>query len=390
MNTHRKMLSSKPLLTSLLLALLLAWTAVATSAQTKRLSSGEYRVIEVAPITGDDYASGTALLNANDSVGGNNARWLLLLSPGTYDLGDRDLTMYPNVSIQGSGMESTLILGDGTTEPNFGSGVIEGADGVRLAELTVRCTNDSSTELCIAMANVGASPRIHRVRFESTGPGLHWGMRNTDSSPILEEVEIYASGGIHNYGVVNSADSYPEIQRCLITTENGSEQNIAIFDKDGGLAVRVDDTELYAVGGTHAVGLYNDGTLGDNASFADVTIRVDGGSTVTAAVYGGNYSLHVQGSNLVASGVDGRAIEMESGATLVVTDSELLADGASAIAGEIQMGSTRISIGEVSGTAESCLSVYRLPPTPEFFADTCPESTEPFTSKSMIRIVEAG
>lgn len=388
MTTHQTSTSSKRLFPSLLMAFLLAWTATAAIAQNERFTANEYRVVEVATVEGSDYASGSALLEANANAAASNKRWLLLLSPGVYDLGERNLEMAPNVSIQGAGMESTIITGAGTTDVDFGKGVIIGSDNVRLSELTVLCTSGNS-EICIAMANVNASPRIHRVRFQVEGSGLHWGVRNTNSSPILEEVEIYSWGGTHNYGIVNSTQSFPEIQRSIVTAENGNEQNIAIFDKEGGLAIRIDDSELYAVGGTHAVGLYNDGTLGDDAVLDDVNIEVNGGSTVTGAIYGGNYSLHLQGSTLMANGAQGIAAELDSNGTLVVTDSELLADGTSALAGEIQLGSTRLGAGTVSGSTATCTGVYRMGSTPEFYADTCPSGTS-FRSKSRIMIYEMG
>lgn len=389
MRTQHITQKSKHPLTSLLLGFLLVWTATTAGAQNKRLSASEYRVLEVAPITGDDYASGTALLEANQAAATSDQRWLLLLSPGTYDLGARNLEMDENVSIQGAGMESTYIVGNGTTELNLGEGVIEGADNVRLSELTVVCTNDTSSELCITMANVDASPRIHRVRFQVEGPGLHWGVRNTNSSPIIEEVEIYLWGGTHNYGIVNAEDSFPEIQRSIVTAENGNEQNVAIFDKAGGLTIRVDDSELYAVGGTHAIGLYNDGEVTDGALLDDVSIEVNGGSAVTGGIYGGNYSLHLQGSSLVAVGAQAIAAELDGNGSLLVTDSELLADGTCALAGQIQLGSTRVGPGTVAGTTQTCTGVYRLGSSPEFFTNTCPGGAA-FASKSRIRIYEMG
>lgn len=393
---HETKTSLRNLSTCLLAAslfLLMVPTAVAASAQTKQISASKYRVVEVAAVSGDDYASGTSLLSAYAEAAETSERWLVMLSPGTFDLGSRDLQMAPNVSIQGAGMESTLITGQGIATADFGRGVVQGADESRIAELTIRCTNQPGQAVCIALANVDASPRVHRVRLESDGAGSHWGVRNTDSSPILEEVEIYTQGGVHNYGIVNSLSSFPEIQRSILTSESGSEQNIGVFDRDGGLAARIDDTEIYAVGGTYAVGLYNDGTLGGSASLDDVTIHVDDGTTVTAAIYGGNYSLHLQGSSLVAGGVDAAAVQMESNASLVATDSELLADSISASAGEINLGATRISNGGVSGTTATCSGIYRLAPSPGFFADECPGSTQPFATKatrSVIRISEYG
>ena len=229
-----------------------------------------------------------------------------------------------------------------------------------------------------------------RVRFEVAGPGFHWAVRNINSSPIIEEVEIYASGGGHNYGIVNSADSHPEIQRSLVTTEHGSDQNVAVFDKSGGLTVRIDDTELYAVGGTHAIGLYNDGTSRDGALLDDVTIQVSGGSSVTGAIYGGNHALHLQGSTLEAIGSQGIGVELEGSGSLVATDSELLAESISTLGGTIQLGSTRVGPGLVSGTNATCSGVYRLGSSPDFFTDSCPAGGAPFSSKSRIRIYEMG
>ena len=55
------------------------------------------------------------------------------------------------------------------------------------------------------------------MRVVSDGPGNHWGIRNVESSPILEEVEILAVGGGNNYAVAVIGQSFPEIQRSILS-----------------------------------------------------------------------------------------------------------------------------------------------------------------------------
>lgn len=106
-------------------------------------------------------------------------------------------------------------------------------------------------------------------------------------------------------------------------------------------------------------------------------------------IYSGNYSLHLQGSSVVAAGAQAIAAELDGNGSLLVTDSELMADGTCALAGQIQLGSTRVGPGTVAGTTQTRTGVFRLGSTPEFFTDTCPGGAL-FASKSRIRIYEMG
>ena len=169
--------------------------------------------------------------------------------------------MVTGVVLVGSGIEETKIVGWGQTfeDPDFsfGRGVVIGADGAALRNLTVQCINTSTLDTCVTMANVQASPRLKNVRLLATSPtGGHWGIRNHDSSPNLLDVEIVVANGLKNYGLVNALPgSRPRLQRTTIMAADAADENVGILNKQQGLPAQLVDVEIAAMSGRRAVGI---------------------------------------------------------------------------------------------------------------------------------------
>jgi hypothetical protein len=75
------------------------------------------KMVWVAPENGDYALPTEAMANLADWCGvpSESNPCVILIAPGVYDLGDAQLRMQPWVTIQGSGQDSTIIRGHGST-----------------------------------------------------------------------------------------------------------------------------------------------------------------------------------------------------------------------------------------------------------------------------------
>jgi hypothetical protein len=141
----------------------------------------------------DNASSGSNLLNALADFTNNpskyntsaNNRWLIHIEPGTYNVGTSAINMKPFVDIEGSGRDSTTVVGTGLHLFNT-------VDGVELRELTAGC----QAAQCFAIVNDGAfSPLITNVdAFVDATTGFSAAIVSTGGSPKIQNVHVQVSG----------------------------------------------------------------------------------------------------------------------------------------------------------------------------------------------------
>lgn len=367
--------------------LLLAATVVLGLTHTDRSEAKSPHIFErtivVSPVADDPEASGQALLEAVDSVDPDElAHWLIKIEPGTYDVGTASVTMKPWLTIEGSGRDATVIRGWGQSAEafRFDRGVVSGADHATLRDLTVRCFTDSGSDAdgCIALATFETSPRIDRVALEAWGDGTHWGVRNTNGSPRLEQVEITMTGGNENYGLVNAGEhARPAIWRSQLSAKDGAYFNVAIFNREGGLPKTLEDVDLEVAGGNQAIGFYDHtpGIAGETRWF-DVRIQALGATQNHGILYG-DIKLSMRDSEIEVGG-GGAAIDLRDLGKVTVIHSEFTApDTVIVRARDIRVASSWISgHATVQGfETQGCASLSVFDPVngaASFFADQCP------------------
>jgi hypothetical protein len=199
---------------------------------------GEPRYTRTVVVSPQDGATptenGDALLDALDGITGATAEnpRLLLIEPGTYDLGNGSLSMKPFVDVEGSGELNTVITSSATLGSCFPHpGTVNGASNAEIRFLTVR--NTGAGPCSSAISNNSASPRLTHLAAEVTGGGSHHAVFNaSNSSPTMTDVTATASGGTFSYGVFNSGSS-PTMTDVTATASGGSSANYGVWDQTG-------------------------------------------------------------------------------------------------------------------------------------------------------------
>lgn len=325
------------------------------------------RTVIVSPTPGSATASGQTLLQALASISGASStnRWLVKVEPGVYDVGTSYLQMKAWVDLEGSGIERTVIQGTG--QPNetfqFTEGVLKGAASTEVRDLTVLCTTTAANPSCITIANWNVSPRYTRVKATSTSAeGVHWGFRNTDASPLLDQVEVLVANGTINYGVVNAgfSGSRATIQRSNLKVQNGSFSNDGILNTDIA-SVAVSDTTILARGGSESAGIRGlfmaAGAL--PMYLQRVDIQSDNAANISYGIVDGLYNVVLESSSVDARGTGGKAISMPF-VTVTVNHSKLAASGVLVEATSVNLGSTWVRYGgTITGfQTERCAFVW--------------------------------
>lgn len=375
----------------LALAGVLVFVIPAPSAADSRVAFTPHtKTMVVAPVPGSPEASGKALISALKRIRFHQAadkaeRLLIKLEPGVYDLGEYPLVLKPGVDIEGSGALQTEVIGLGQSydDPDFSfhNGVVVGADDAELRHLTVRCENTNHFNACIVMSNHHASPRLTGVRLLATDAegDAHWGLRNDESSPVLEDVEIVVANGRNNYAMVNTfSGSRPEITSSTLTAQDGTGHNVGILNKVEGLPAFLDDVEVHVIGGEIAAGIQTIDTedleleqrLATNATLGIVNSEIsarDGFHNL--GVVGGRFALEVRDSRVVAD--RGSALDLGPYGEIDVSGAELHALHYLAHAGNVRISSSWLrGEGEVRGYGEETCSDVRTDASEA--TDSCP------------------
>lgn len=291
---------------SIYLCLLIVGLALVLGANT---AAAQIRTVIVSPVPGDPVASGTALRNALAGISSPSAtnRWLLKVEPGTFDVGATSLVMRPYVTIEGSGIDTTTIVGHGDAS-FYENATIEGAENTELRLLTVVATGPGSTSSTMAMANYSASPRLYRVKFVAQGQQV-WGVRNVNAAPLIEECEVAvaatATGG-YAYGLVFRGYPMDARRGAILRSKvavSGATTNYGVYLGDALSLTSIRDSRFDVWGGSTTQGLYASGFAGwsgtESLGIRDTEIISVGGSTASYGIRfegGASIVLNILGS----------------------------------------------------------------------------------------------
>jgi len=183
-----------------------------------------YRVAVVAPVSekGDYTNPAHAMTNKQTwcpsylcfpgQICPPPTRCLLKIMPGYYDIETSSLQMYPNVDIEGSGENVTIISGNisGT-----GSGVVQGSSDAELRFLTVE--NRGGGAAAVAIRNSNASPKLTNITVKVSGSNDSRGIYNIiNGSPIMTNVTVAATGGNEAYGIFCDVNSYAKMNNVNV------------------------------------------------------------------------------------------------------------------------------------------------------------------------------
>lgn len=315
------------------------------------------QTVYVHPVPGDHAASGIALLNAMNGITNASAtkRYVIKLEPGTYDLGSSKLVMKPDVDIEGSGQEASVIQGGGFATTD--DGVIWGAASAELRHLQVKSTGTSSAQAAIPVyLPSGAATRLTNVTLVGSGGGSNYGLRASDGSPWIEEATIRVQGGEVVYGIVARGGlSRTTVKRTVIEVTSGSFEVHGILLADTEHTAEVRDVQITATssGTAYGIRLIESG-LGSlrltNSTITSEDIGID--SSMTGPIYIENSQVRATGTSSVY-GVRANA------ATVTVDHSEIAGETGTVQGLNVFVGATRLHGGAVSTFAtEVCAGVY--------------------------------
>lgn len=198
---------------------------------------------------GTDAANGSALVSAIAGITDEavDKQYLVVLEPGTYDIGTQELVLPGFIHLRGSGTIATLITGSGT-----GAGA-----GSACATATYACVLqlDGLSEVRdVQVKNTGNSDSAYRIAVYSNGSGAS-----------LRNVHAHATGVPYSTAG-NRADvlvqgNPPSIIDSVLQVSN-AQMNHALSTIDtNGTAMRVTGSRLIAVGaGDTYYGIYASST----------------------------------------------------------------------------------------------------------------------------------
>jgi hypothetical protein len=355
------------------------------------------RTAIVSPTPGNPTASGTTLLTTLAGLSpapSSTNKWLVKIEPGIFDVGTTAVQMTDYVDIEGSGVLETTIRGNvgptavaaddvttSLTVTTLNQGVVRGANNAEIREVTIECVPSVQQPACMGMINDAVSPRVTNLRIQviTSSAASHWGMRNYNASPSINNVEVRVANSTlgDNYGIVNvqsnPGTSIPVIRNSQITANGTGFNNWAILNRGSAKANPIQNTTIYATSGSHAAGLVHDSAGGTGQYYFEYsTIFASSGSTDSIGIDTGSSSDTsirpiVRSSRVVG---DTYGIKMNTGATAVVTSSQLYGGTASFDGGNAQIGATWIQGGTVNAVSEACAGVWDNSFT--HYASTCP------------------
>ncbi len=179
--------------------------------------------------------SGSELLNLVGAIpGGPEAPsgsnpWVVKLGPGTFDLGSNALFLPAWVSLEGSGMEETVI-----TSTANNTGTVQMSNGVgSISRLTLGNTGSGSGSYGVVWFG-GRLVLDHAMAFPEGSATYQIGIYASNSAvEMYNESGAFASGGI-SYGIYTSGTQYHllTIHHSLVEGLNNSIYNAAGYEVD--------------------------------------------------------------------------------------------------------------------------------------------------------------
>jgi hypothetical protein len=356
------------------------------------------RTAIVAPTPGNPTASGTTLLTTLAGLSpapSSTNKWLVKIEPGIFDVGTTALQMTDYVDIEGSGILVTTIRGNvGPTTvaaddvvtlaavTTLNNGLVRGANNAEIRELTIECVPSVQQPACMGMINDAVSPRVSNLRImvNASSAGSHWGMRNYNSSPVLDTVEMRVSNSTNgdNYGMVNVQSSpgasMPVLRNSQITATGTGFNNWGILNRGTAKVNPILHSTVNAIGGSHAAGLvHNAVSSGTGVYYVENSIIFASGGSVDSIGIDSSDTTDTSLKQIVrTSRIAGDTIGIKnySGATVIVSNSQLYGATNAVNGGTVRVGGTWFQGGTVSAVSGVCASNWDNSFTQ--YASTCP------------------
>jgi hypothetical protein len=208
------------------------------------------RTTVVSPV-GSATANGQALLNAYAAVSGAtaNAPWLVLVEPGSYDLGATTLAMKSHVHLAGSGRGATVIRGTGA-----GVGTLALTDATLLRDLSVVATGSGPTAIATTAFDIQHA-RIARVDVAVTGTGSAWGVRLVPASGGVVHVDDVVAVATISPGATSGAALSLQGGRAVVQGGSFRMTNDDTIQVSSGGRLEITGAEIYADGTTTDFGI---------------------------------------------------------------------------------------------------------------------------------------
>ncbi len=207
------------------------------------------RTIIVSPV-GTPLQNGTSLLAKRAAITDASAAkpYLLKLEPGTYDIGSESFTMAQYIDTEGSGVQTTIIMGGVGT-----GGVIIGSSNAEIRMLTV--FNYGGGSSAAAIFNSTSSPRITSLNAEASGSTTNTAIYNVNgSNPAMAHVNATASGGTSAFAIYSYMSS-PIMSDINALAQNATNTNCAITNEASSAQLLYSSAK--GQGGTEAIGIRN-------------------------------------------------------------------------------------------------------------------------------------
>jgi hypothetical protein len=193
-------------------------------------------VATVAPSGGDYMDPAVAMADLAGWCGVPSATnpCLLMIMPGSYDVGSSSVVMHEFVDIEGSGENVTTIIGDIGTTGFLRQGVVVGASNAEIRFLTI-VNNASSGTDAVGISYEFTSPKMLHVSTTASGgasTNVAIYVNHGGSAPLtLKNVTATASGGTHSYGI-EYVDCVPTLINVIASASGGSVQSYGVFDSN--------------------------------------------------------------------------------------------------------------------------------------------------------------
>jgi hypothetical protein len=166
-------------------------------------------------------------------------RYLMKVEPGYYNLGSSTLVMKPYVDLEGSGETQTIITRLGT---NSTSEATITTNNSELRHLRVEMSDDGTSVYTKAVRCLSTAPRLIHVTVEASGAiSSNTGIYLSLASPTLEHCSVVVLGGNTAYGI-RSSNSTPILETVGVTVTDGENTNYGLFMEDGGRFIIRDST----------------------------------------------------------------------------------------------------------------------------------------------------
>lgn len=238
--------------------------------------------VKVIHTDGTDTANGTALRNALVAQASSQTADVLLLEPGSYNIGSSALNMVDFVNIQGFGDGITFVSGSGSV-------VINGASFMEIGDVSILGSGNAST---VILQNGGYMELVDTtVQHNGNGTGANFGVRviNGGSLELIDsEIVFFLSGnsgslvglqivgksGGGTFSEANMSNSFIEIEDF-----SGTMTLTALVVGDGGTTPAMDESvSIEIFGGTIAAGGGSSSTalsVGDDADLFMVGVCIE-------------------------------------------------------------------------------------------------------------------